>query len=366
MTVKTPQQKNALFDTLVQQLHQTGIFKTYDTPKGTPRAWDSSFKNSHIDERKNIPGTVWHIGDEPHNDLTTRQLQYYKDIIPTQDDIAAKTSTVRKAIMAYMPEEAFAAYLAYFRDTLDMPEHQAAIKQSIRQLDMQLLQRSLSEPVKWLDDAMRSGKHQSALLSTLAESATGKNIRNHPTLASALVIYHAAHSAYCKELGAAIDRSTEISDDERDNARYTLDSTSFNQFNHFLLFVSMGPLTLYHYAASTPRHSGLAASLSAILNPNHETTDHTRMSKAITAAWDSFFERKLTRREYRAGDALPPEADQKSEKIISCPAHHHLQMTARESLLESTYNFILVNPKKCASTKALVEAACNQASGRGR
>ena len=351
----------AAFESLITSLHEKGVFKSYDKPKGRARDTGHEFKTPHRDPKKNVLGTACHIGDEPYNVLTSNDVLLSKDVEPDQRDVSLKAGSIRQAINLYMPQDMFAAYVSHFFEEVKEGKHMQLVKDSLKEIQVQTGnfrgRPSRREIQQMLDD---DALHINNLRPELAKSSMTQDLGNYPELCLTLGVFHAAHQSYLDQFAQALERSKDrLSDDELDNATFTLNSDSFNQFRHFLLFATLMPLILLKYdqavaqkpkeqAAQCPFGHG-AKPGQVVSDAEHEEkgiakhkTDHTLMRQSIAQAWQTFFDKDLMRHEYDI-DGKTPASDEEKEISLTCPAKHLMQGSAKTEVLEHLYEDVVQN-----------------------
>jgi len=274
------------FASIARRLHEEGVLQTYEKPLGRQTGWHHFCKRSHKLGDKDTPGLVYHDGDEPYNELTTRQVSYFKSIDPKHEDLKLKTASVMKAITHYMPEKEFAAYLQFFTENLNLPSHRAALGKAFGNIREQLFHEEY-EPemicVADLEKLIVMG-NSNAIRENLKYSTLNYEAVKNPELMLSLAIYQAAHMTYLDQLHAAINADQDISPDEKDNAMAVI-TEPFKQFHTSLLFATMAPLTLL-------------ARYNMGVVPGK--TEDELMKQAISTAWGQFFDNKVLTRTYPA------------------------------------------------------------------
>lgn len=379
-----PFDKQQFFENIIAGLVADGTLRTYDSLYGTPHPeWDESDKKDRTVGgaiNKSLPGTVSHIGDEPYNGLTSERLRftpfnhdgYQWKHKPVQRDMALKFTSVSRAINAYMPHEAFAAYLQDFAAHLDDPQHQASLKNTMKAIKRQCRLAPVfvnEEP----DGVLRSHR-----FNAMIEAGDGNQLRNrahyslvkehfarYPELTTALSIYHAAHAAYLMDLYAALEKTCNISEEERDNALHVIESTSFHQFEDFLIFQTLLPLAIHAYdhadsLAAVYQHPSLPGAkvdAASVLSQGctHVGVDHERMRMAITTAWNILFDKNLLMRHFR-DDGSSAKPDEVPYAKMVCPAHGHLKASMKAGLVESLYAGIVAQPNTHSVTRLIASA----------
>ena len=340
------------FDGLAQKLHDSGALKTYDKPKGCPMKWGAWAKEGHNTPAKDTPGEIHHLGDEPYSQMTSPQLLHNHLFIPRQSHINQKTQSARDAIAAYFPEDGFAEYLEYFRASLDEPSHKGALIMSISNIKEQLTMPKEKDraSIKEVKKVMVEGD-SNKIRATLAYSDLALDAPHHPELLLAVAVYQAAHVTYLSQLEAAINRNPNISEDERENAKYVVEGP-FSQFRNSLVFASIAPLTLLHYREMSE---------DAGQDPN-TTKDPARMKEAIGKGWEDFFDKKVLKRTYNE-EQLPPEGNEKGGGQIFCPAIKHLQETKQRGQVEGLVDFVHEHKAELQPMFNLCEQQAHQALG---
>jgi len=348
--------KAAFFNDIVQKLHNDGVLKSYDEPKGIAHPeWEAGSKKAHNDPRKNVPGTIWHVGDEPYSILTTQELSHFKDLGLDQRDISMKSTSIRAAINAYIPKDKFADYLEYFRTHLDDSGIQFSVRGSLREMYGQL-NKHQSYTRSEYDALLSDGTGNDWVRSATATSKIHWTAENYPELVLSMAIYHAAHQCYISELYKAIQQHPDLNEDERENGIFTLSTRSFSQFHFFLLFQSMLPLTIHAYEKDHPTLQNPDAPLPQV---NAETgavifkqkvepqpVDHDRMRKAIGEAWGVMFDHDFLTRHYsEAGSTPKRDGSEPTVAQQTCPAKGHLQAAMKQQTLEGMYDYVVANSK---------------------
>lgn len=312
------------------------VLNTFDEPlgrnKGVRREKLISEKaqHHHTDWSKDSAGTVWHIGDVPYIANSNTHLTRWKDQPIDQSDISENMRSGKLAISCYMPDDAFKTYLSYFREHIDAPEHKQALNKSFRELqeqcpsaeDSPLLPNSKTKPFL----KTRGIEPNASFLEILNKTEDKRFMTDHPDIALAMVIYHAAHGAYVAELNTAFmkeQRKGSITAEQYDNANYTLNTDIFNEFKQFASFMALEPLIMMHYNESS-----------------HIEDESTRKQQAISTAWADLLNSSVFTRTFDA-EALPPtEKRPQGGGIVTCPAREHLKSTADMGLLEETYSYV--------------------------
>ena len=254
-----------------------------------------------------------------------------------QHHITDKMRSINKAVKHYMPDDAFSKYLSFFMQNLDRPMHRAALDNSFRHLKDQL------DPIGSPEDPDFKPPYPSDLGDILFSDMQGKkpnearglanslfarkNLCDHPDVVLTLAIFHAAHKGFISQLDAAFNRAKEtqtITEDEHDNANFTVNSVSFKQFDILLLFSTMAPLIMHEYKK---------------LNSVSED-EATQKKQAIGNAWELFFTQRMLTRDYDSKSILPTEKNPEGGGAQTCPAHQHLKASKDMNLLETTFDYV--------------------------
>jgi len=300
---------------------------------------DGRTKTPHTNPDKNTTGTMWHVGDEPYHGVADRIMHSFESNGKTSDirqhHLNDKMRSINKAIQHYMPDDAFSDYLAFFMENLDRPLHREALNKSFMFMARQIppmpkggdpLDSAFKPPIPseladvFLSD-MGSNRPNDAR-DLIGSLHVRKDLSQHPDLVLTLAIFHAAHNAFVSQLDAAFDRAKEsktITEDEHDNAHFTVNSASFKQFDIFLLFSSMAPLVVHEY---------------------------NKLSDDIAD--------EATRKK----QAKKPEGG----GIQTCPAHQHLRASKNMQLLETTFDYVdqhLQNSTYLAQAQNAIDGALN-------
>ncbi len=392
---------NDFFDGVAGNLHsqkcklpggrEITILQTIDPPLGEPKKnrprysktnvnrphLSESYHNAHLFQKegghdKDMPGTVWHVGDVPYDMLTFTELRKDKGLRPSQKEIALKQWSVTTAIKHYLPTDKFQEFLGFFTQCLADKQFNSFVHSEYYSslgvsLHRMMNQTELSDDMVFGDTLL---SHEQ--LDALIEEGNGNQIRaagwrspaldalqNYPELAVSFAMFHAAHRSYLDELKSAISRAHEqktISDDEFANASFTLNTVAFKQFNSFLLFNTLLPLVIHEYrkscieAGEKPPEglpdarvaaSGAEITGSGLKNEN-KPINHERMKKAIHTAWETFLDTHVLRRDF-GKDGHPPADGGPGEKSITCPAILHLREAFKSKTLEKLYDTVVAN-----------------------
>lgn len=191
------------------------------------------------------------------------------------------------------------------------------------------------------------------LRSQLSCAGLQDNLADYPELLLSFAVYHAAHRCYIADLKQAINQADYLSDDERDNATFTISTNSFSQFNSFLLFLTMLPLTLLYLKESDPLHPETPIPVTTVGKDSVDSqggerttlVSPERVKEAIGKAWQTFFKKNILTREYDKDGSLPENEEAKVAQL-TCPARGHLQAASESKTLEGLYDFVLSNPEK--------------------
>jgi len=337
----------AFFAQIATDLHERGVLKTYDKPLGRERPkWNQYVKKSHASGRgKNKPGLVQHVGDEPYSELTTAQVQAYRDIDPDAEDLKLKSASVIKAIRAYMPEDKFAEYLAFFTANLKKPSHRAALQIAYNNISEQLAFDDERKTLNDMEKIIQDGK-PNLIREALPQSTIAFELVEKPELMLTLAIYQAAHMTYVDQLRAAIKDHKEITPDERDNANAVLDGP-FKQFRMSNIFSGIAPFIMMERV-----HLGEATA---------GQSEDAMMKQAIAGGWTRFFESKVLTREYKPNE-IPPAKDGDPAKLV-CPAINHLKGSQQAGSLEKIYDYVAEHRKELKKELKEVKQATTGAVG---
>ena len=327
----------AFFDGLATRLHEDGTLKTYDTPRGKARGWEGFAKTGHCPfaEHKDTPGQVFHIGDEPYSALTTPQVSYYNEIPIQQADIALKVASVRSAIARYMPTKDFETYLTYFVANLHNPSHKEAMKRSLENIRDQVFAPHHDE---WLDEeqthTLLLGDDSNAIRDGLGRSVLLKDAKKHPEMVLGIALYQAAHMSYLSQLDAAIKRNPAITEDERNNAGYTITSP-MHQFTSSLLFSSLLPLALFEHRERCFEEGTEA----------QQANSANDMKIAIHKGWEKLFDKKVLIRTFNEVQ-IKPQENERGGGQMECPARKHMQESMQHGLVEKAIDHVFNHRKE--------------------
>lgn len=340
------------------------------------------FKKEHpLHPNWQIPGKSFFTGDEPWSVLTGSQLYNDRHLVFSESEMDVKVATIREAIDAYVPNETFTHFLKYFRANLSLPSHKEALKSSTERMSYvierfnsdRITNTELDEEIE-INGARRSERGSNLVRDYLGRSEYLDSAYKHPTMLLAFAIYHAAHRSYLTAFREAVKRNVNLEPEERANANFVLDSNSFNQFNHFLLFDTMLPLSLRELEKSKGEISE---------------------EEAVHSAWKTFFKNDVLTRTFplerprRGGGSnvivVATEDHKRIEKArmtreqgghaaredtrdvtITCPARTHLKEGARDRLIESTIRYIEENKSKdqvISNSRRDVAEAARKAAG---
>lgn len=344
--------KEAFFHDIVLRIQASGALQPFTTPK-EPSADPSDFQK--------MP--VTHIGVEPYRQLS-QQLIWNNERGLTQNDMSLKSASIRKAISIYMPEDAFATYLAYFSSHLHLPFYANALRDSLEEIRRQTRILPYDKVIEDMQPYINQSDGEDNVREHLYKGAYMKRLTLYPQLATACAVFHAAHHMYIKELRNAFAGASDISIDESALAQGVLNTASFSQFHHFMLFSTVLPLAIHYYEqapeddacphVADTRIAGRAQSQQRWNAP----VNNERMRHAITKAWDTLFEKKMLVRDF---PEQLPEAQILDGKIVvvdgtiqtipaapatqmHCPARDHLRKTSKAETLERLYDRAVQQP----------------------
>ncbi|MCI5049649.1 MAG: hypothetical protein MRY32_04880 [Rickettsiales bacterium] len=296
--------------------------------------WDD--RNDNLKSKPKGAAYAEFIGDEVYEDITTRA--FIDNHRMSQDALSLKQRMMSHAINYYMPPDKFAAYLDYFMHNLDDPKIRESVEQSLEQAFYQLgADGSISEEEYRAFAGDVANKRDRDTLSMLADIDTGKDMTEHTGLLLATACFHAAHRSYLSGLKKAINSpqmALSFTPGQRDTAHRVLTSTSFKQFNSFLIFQSHTNLTLME-------------------SDEQSTDDPAHICPHITEGWKRFSENSVlstTFAETSIPDAFTPNRDASGQnhlegKRLTCPALIHLRHARENHLIEKTYEEIAKLPK---------------------
>ncbi len=306
----------------------------FEIPLGQPIETFNSdiIKYGHAIDSKisDKTGLVTHVGDEPYGGIAKRQFDLGKRTI-TQQHLNEKMRSIRLAIEHYMPPQDFAQYLVFFRENLDFPSHQQALKQSLRIMQSDLTTKKVTAHTPdvrfWI--AAKDTSKVEDIRWRVSSVKEAKQIAPHADVVLALATYHAAHRSYLSGLKFAFAEALkkgEISEEQLDTGRYVLDSASFEQFQYFGLFSEYMPMLM----------------LQLDVQPKSKPYGEAVID-SIVKSWDDFFGTKVLTRDY-GKIGVTEQSESLAGATLTCPAKAHLKATADGKLLQETFRFMENNP----------------------
>lgn len=324
---QNPFNREAFFDQMIDSLRYRGIFKTYGRPLGTTRDCPLLKKHPHRNPEKNALFTCHHIGDEPYIIPDDLPFDRYEELNMTKEEKTLRATSAREAFKAYFPIAEVRAYQDYFLKHVSKISHQLALGNAFKAIERQLGYKKKTSPEALESMLQDTGCKRNTIRTRLAESQETKQIANHPELLLALGLFHALHSSYLAQFRLALERNTTLTDDERDNAAFTLHSNAFRQMGQFATFHEMlVPLILHEYHKLG----------------GQEKTDDALMRQAIASAWKQFETKEVLIRDYDAR-GLPPEPGEAAAFSSACPVNVFFQNHHKALSLEAVYDHVVAH-----------------------
>ena len=264
---------------------------------------------------------VGRIGEEPYTEPTPRQKRIYHDFDPDDASIRLRSASVREVIDVYMPPEKFNQWVDLFMDTLDYPAHYEATRTALDNVPIQL---NMRPPDKVATTAVV--REYLSVEPSIARFALGvseqlRRASDYPDLVLALGLFQGMYRPYLDNLYVALtyaELDYRISPDQYQN-RISVLNGPFRQFNEFVLFATILPLTVLHYEDAVDQNSAQGLYQSQL----------NLMTDAITRAFETFTARRLLRTDF-----------DDSTRMI-CPANQHLRYAKENKIIERIYGLVL-------------------------
>jgi len=176
----------------------------------------------------------------------------------------------------------------------------------------------------------------------LALSDKRYQAHKHPELIATLAIYQAAHDAYLERLQGVLSHpdADYLGAEEQGNARLVIEGP-FQTFKTFSAFSTLLPLILLKR--------------DELLVTDGSASDPQLTDQAIAAAWETFFGKRLLRRNFDSGDRM------------ICPANQYFRYAKDHQQLERIFHFVtkyhdtpvmaeLLKDARTVALKAIVSA----------
>ena len=296
------------FDEIINGLHNKGIFKSYDEPKGMAHPqFDQKIGRDEI-----RPAGLYHfIGDIPPWTQTIIGRAMGIDISNEEQNLY--NESVRVAIEHYVPDDKFYEYLRYFAEHLDDPAHAKLIRAQLQgdfhDQYSSRLKVNIDIHAPFLSSFSETNREKRCshipfnALTTLPE---------HPEIVLAVAIFNAAHRGYNAQLSAALERNHAVGDEERRNAEFTI-NRSVGLLGSGNVYNTLVPLTLQEY------------------RQQERETDNPSMVDAISSAFATFRSERFFRG--REGHGKPSV----------CPANVNFNSARRNGIIEMLYQNIVAH-----------------------
>lgn len=255
------------------------VLDWFPKPRGQEHHEWPEWTKPQVSGRSRRLGCSEFIGDEPYTEPTPRQLDAFKDFIPDDDTIRLKSASVREAIGEYMPDGLFfKEWLPLFTDLLDRPAYYLAVWGALERITHQFnlrppeLEASSAVVAKYLERGPNLARYVLSFAQNRIEA------RDHPELVVAMAMFQASHRCFIDGLTNHLQAARmqgRLSWDRWDVA-YAVTDGPFRQFDDFMIFSTLFPLTLHVRAR-------LAAETDANTQNYQQLT-----TAAITEAWGIF------------------------------------------------------------------------------
>lgn len=226
---------------------------------------------------------------------------------------------MREAIGKYMPPEVFfAQWLPLFTTLLDRPVYFTAVWGALENISHQFNLRPPEGEAspEIIDKYLERGPNFARYVLSFAQNRI--EARDHPELLLAMAIFQASHRCFIDNLTNNLETArfrTRLSSADWQTAYAVIDGP-FRQFDDFMIFSTLFPLTLHVRAALAAEQPSDAQGYSQIT------------TAAITTAWEIFTKKRIVRRDFEGGGRM------------ICPANQHLRAAKDYRAIEDLFAFV--------------------------